>query len=110
MELPGARRAWIDASKMRDYLLSPSHPVGRFKASFFVSLGYSQADWQRLRRDLMQHGASGSAMHGPSSPHGRKYEVRGTLVGPAGREAALVSVWIILHGEDVPRFVTAFPG
>ena len=32
MRLPGAQRAIIDAAKVRDYLLSPEHPVGRAKA------------------------------------------------------------------------------
>ncbi len=60
MRMPGAERAVIDSAKIRDYLLSPSHPVGRFKAVFFASLGYT--------------------------------------------------AWIVLAGEDFPRFVTAFPG
>ena len=42
MKLPNASRATIDAAKLRDYLLSPAHPVGRFKAPFFAALGYSQ--------------------------------------------------------------------
>ena len=41
--------------------------------------------------------------------YGRKFEVRGTIVGPNGRSARLAAVWIILVGEAVPRFVTAFP-
>lgn len=43
VKLPGAERAFIDPSKVRDYLLSESHPVGRFKAAFFIALGYSAA-------------------------------------------------------------------
>jgi hypothetical protein len=30
--------------------------------------------------------------------------------GPAGRDARIVVVWIILDGEQFPRFVTAYPG
>jgi hypothetical protein len=41
MKLPGADRAIVDAAKVRDYLLSPEHPVGRFKAVFFGALGYT---------------------------------------------------------------------
>ena len=41
---------------------------------------------------------------------GQKYVVDGTIVGPTGRSAPLVVVWIILAGEDYPRFVTAYPG
>lgn len=39
MRLPNADRAAIDAAKIRDYLLSEMHPVGRFKAAFFSTLG-----------------------------------------------------------------------
>jgi hypothetical protein len=33
MELPNGEQAVIDERKVREYLLSPSHPVGRFKLS-----------------------------------------------------------------------------
>ncbi len=52
MRLPNAEKAVIDAEKLRDYLLSPSHPVGRFKAVFFASLGYNQGNWQQFETDL----------------------------------------------------------
>jgi Domain of unknown function (DUF6883) len=41
MRLPGIDDAVVDDGKNRDYLLSESHPVGRFKAAFFSALGYS---------------------------------------------------------------------
>ena len=31
------------------------------------------------------------------------------LVGPAGSLADVVSVWVVRTGEEVPRFVTAYP-
>ncbi len=33
----------------------------------------------------------------------------GPLTGLNGRVAEIVAVWIILAGEDAPRFVTAYP-
>ncbi len=41
---------------------------------------------------------------------GQKYVVLSTIQGPTGRSAPVVVVWIVLHGEDAPRFVTAYPG
>lgn len=32
-----------------------------------------------------------------------------TLVGPSGRSADVLSVWIVRTGEELPRFVTAYP-
>ena len=110
MRLPGADRAVVDPAKVRDYLLSPSHPVGRFKAQFFVALGYAQDRWAVLAADLRRHAADGAVQDGETSPYGRKFEVRGNLVGPSGRGAAVIAIWIILHGTDSPRFITAFPG
>jgi len=52
LQIPNADRAVIDPAKLRAYLLSRSHPVGRFKAAFFLGLGYSAQDWRRLEADL----------------------------------------------------------
>lgn len=52
MKLPNAGRAVIDPAMLRDYLLSPAHPLGRFKAPFFVALGYAQDQWPQLESDL----------------------------------------------------------
>jgi hypothetical protein len=110
MTLPRAEQAITDAAKVRDYLLSPEHPVGRFKAVFFGALGYTRDQWQQLQQDLLELSRSGTAVVGQPSPFGQKYEVRGTLEGPSGRLAKVVTVWIVLLGEDFPRFVTAYPG
>ena len=110
MKLPEGQRAVIAAAKIRDYLLSTSHPVGRFKAPFFASLGYTVADWQRLEQDLLGLADSGDAESGRPSPYGQKYEIRGTLYGPSGRSASVLTVWIVRFESDVPEFVTAFPG
>ena len=84
--------------------------MGRFKAVFFAALGYTRTDWMRLQRDLLELCRGRDAVEGQASTFGRKYEVRGTLEGPSGRQAEVVAVWVVLAGEDVPRFVTAYPG
>ena len=109
MKLPAADRVTIEAPKVRDYLLSPTHPVGRFKASFFTALGYRQDRWQVLASDLQRLAITGDASQGDATAYGQKYEVRGNLIGPSGRSAGVVSVWIVRSTEAVPRFVTAFP-
>ena len=110
MKLPGAERSVIEGAKVRDYLLSTSHPVGRFKTAFFTGLGYTRANWQRLEADLRDLALSGDAQPGQPSPYGQKYEIRGILRGPSGKSAEVLTVWIILTSGDVPQFVTAFPG
>jgi hypothetical protein len=107
--LPNAQQATVDPSKVRDYLLSPTHPIGHFKAIVFNALGYSVDSWQVLMDDLLAIGRSGPAVPGQPSPYGQKFEVSGKLTGPNGRSALFTTVWIVKAGESFPRFVTATP-
>jgi hypothetical protein len=109
VQLPGVANVVIEPRKLRDYLLSSSHTVGRAKAEFFVGLGYAREDWHVLAADLRALVENSEATEVETTRFGTKYEVRGTLTGPAGRQAGIVSAWIILAGEDFPRFVTAYP-
>ena len=110
MLLPNAERAKIDAEKLRGYLLSATHPVGRFKARFFAALGYSADDWQTLEADLWIQHLSQDAEPGAVTPHGQPYTIRAILKGPNGEAAAVLSVRFIRSGRDVSHFVTAYPG
>ena len=110
LRLPRGGSAIVSQAKICDYLLSPTHPIGRFKAAFFSALGYTIENWQRLQEDLLELARSGEAFAGQENPYGQKYEVRGTLVGPSGRRADLVTVWIVLTDATYPQLVTAYPG
>src|ERR1044071_1527222 len=110
VRLPNAGSAIISEAKIRDYLLSPTHPIGRFKAVFFSALGYTIDNWERLQAALLRLAESGEAFVGQASAYGQKYEVRGILTGPLGRRADLITVWIVLNGGTYPQFVTAYPG
>jgi len=94
---------------VRDYLLSETHPVGRFKAAFFLALGYSAERWDLLRDDLLVLARGGDAVPGRPSPFGRTLLVDGILTTPSGRSVAVRTVWIVRPAEDVPRFITAYP-
>ena len=110
MELPAREHVQIEPAKVRDYLLSKAHPVGRFKAVFVDALGYSASDWPRLESDLRQLAMAGDATPGKLTKYGQHYEVRGTLRGPWGRVAQVMTIWIVRSNEETPRFITAFPG
>lgn len=110
MELPNRHRAVVDDAKVRDYLLSPSHPIGHFKAAFFIALGFSPARWHELQTALLHHAHTCDATAGQASPFGTKYEIRATLVGPAGTTGTVVSVWMVGNDVDFPALITAFPG
>lgn len=109
MQIPNADRALIEPAKLHAYLLSRTHPIGRFKAAFFLALGYSPENWEQFEADLRgQHLPHDATAEEPTA-YGQKYVIRATLVGPAGRPAEVVSVWVIRRGENFPRFVTAYP-
>ena len=110
MLLPNADDAIIDPVKLRDYLLSTEHPLGRFKARFFSALGFSADRWEELEsalrtQHLTQETGSAAVVSG-----GRTFTIRAILIGPNGQSAAVVSVWFIRASEAMPRFVTAYPG
>ena len=109
MKIPGAERAILDAAKVQDYLLSPEHRVGSAKARFFSQLGFDRRNWTVLQDELYGF-VKQEAQLGGVTQFGQKYVVPGTIQGPSGRVARLVVVWIVLNGEDFPRFVTAYPG
>lgn len=109
MRLPNSHRAIIDPLKLHGYLLSHSHPLGRFKARFFSALGFAAEQWGILEQALRTQHLPHDSTPGPVEAHGQSHTIRAMLTGPAGG-APVVSVWFIRTGEDVPRFVTAFPG
>ena len=102
-------RAKIDERKLIDYVLSPEHSVGRFKAAFFRRHGLTVDNWEALRDQLLTLARNEDAEEGERSRFGQKYLVSGILTGKSGQEVEVQSVWIILHGDDIPQLVTVYP-
>lgn len=109
MKLPNADKAIIPIEKLRDYLLSSSHPVGRFKAAFFQPLGYTGVDGKRLEADIRLLLVNEATVR-EHTDYGQKFEVRGHIRGPSQQTVEIVTAWIILKRETNPRFITAYPG
>lgn len=108
--LPNAEKAIIEAEKLSGYVLSTTHPVGRFKVAVFRKLGYSAGNWKEFERSLRELIFTNDALEVEESQYGRKFMVEGSFGGPSGNTMQIVTVWVILKGEGVPRFVTAYPG
>jgi hypothetical protein len=109
MKLPNAQKAIVDERTISEYLLSPSHPVGRFKAKFFGSIGFHPEAWPGFIEGLKRRAAEGEAQVLEDSEYGRKYAVRGQMSGAGARPAGVESVWIIRPGDDTPRGVSLYP-
>ena len=109
MRLPNGDKAVVEEKKVREYLLSGSHPVGRFKARFFAGIGFGSERWQELVAALVNIAATGQAELVAENERGRKYRVFGTIPGPGGRNVGVVSVWVVGPEGDRPRLVTVYP-
>lgn len=110
MKLPNAADAIIDEEKIRDYLLSRSHPIGRFKAVYFEALGFESVNWQELANAIRSLAEDADAERSDRNEFGQKFTVSGRIIGPNRSEALIVTVWIVLNSESIPRFITAYPG
>ena len=108
--LPHAVKSRIEAEKVREYILSPAHPLGRFKAAFFEKFGYSAQDWDEFKECLRQLILSQEVTRVEETPYGQKCVVEGELRSPSGELLPVVTIWIILRGQGIPRFLTAYPG
>jgi hypothetical protein len=95
---------------LREYLLSATHPIGRFKARFFNALGFTPDRWEELAQALRIQHLTQDGQPSGRTDQGQKYTIRAILNGPTGQSALVVSVWFIPAGGDVPRFVTAYRG
>lgn len=109
MQLPNREKAYIPISKLKDYLLSETHSVGKFKAKFLRSVGFNETNTHLLKQGLINIAHSQNIKEAVSSPHGIKHIIDGLLQTPACGSIKMRTVWIIDRDQDRPRFVTAYP-
>ncbi|MGH7575004.1 MAG: DUF6883 domain-containing protein [Longimicrobiales bacterium] len=108
MKLPNASAARVDVTKIRDYLLSSTHPKGRDKRRVFRQLGFDDDRWLDLLRELSRAGRDGEVVKQVSTIYGTKYVIDAAIAGP--RATGLVrTVWMLERGHAAPRLVTAYP-
>jgi len=108
--LPNANQAIIDPLKLHGYLLSTTHPVGRFKTRFFSALGYAAERWQELEGDLRAQHLTQPAELSEVMPEGQLFTIRAILKRRNDQSALVLSVWFVPTTNGVPRFVTAYSG
>jgi hypothetical protein len=109
MRLPNGDHAFIAPSKLQGYLLSGTHPAGQSKAKFFRAVGFDETTLPVLQAGLLSIAKECEVTQVGSSPHGMKYIIDGTLSTPTGQVVSILTIWIIDTGQEIPRFVTAYP-
>lgn len=109
MKLCNAHLATVPIDKIVGYLLSPSHPRGKSKATFFRNLGFDVAAPESLASELTRHAMENDVLYETATEFGVRYVVDGWIGSPSGLRAMIRKAWFIDHGREKPRFVTAHP-
>lgn len=79
MEFPNRENVYIPLSKLKDYLLSETHSVGKSKAKLLRSLGFNEMNIDMLMQGLISIAHSGDIKEVLSSPHGVNISLMGCL-------------------------------
>ena len=80
----------------------------RGKARFFAALGYTRDNWTEFEVALREQHLVLDAEEDEVTQWGTMYAIVGPITGLSGETANVRSIWIIRHGGDTPRFVTAY--
>jgi hypothetical protein len=106
MRIPNAENAVFDIGKLRNYCLNSAHSKGKDKARVFMSaLGVKQTDALWLRAEILKRLPSAEAVQQIEDVWGIRYTVDMEISHNA-KSAMVRTIWIILRGDDRPRFVT----
>ena len=111
MKLPNRKNATIKREKLTNYLLSLTHPVGKFKAVFFRGIGFNDTNIHYLKQGLYKIAQNNNIKSGRSSDdnNGVNYKIIGLLSAPNGKIYPIETVWYIEVGTKNPSFISAYP-
>lgn len=104
-----AAEAEVPEAKIVLYLLNPNHRDGGGKARFFLARGFTVELWEELANALRRHAIEYEVKRQINSPLGLRFVIEGLMSMPDETVALVRSVWFIESGEQIPRFVTAYP-
>lgn len=107
--LSDCEKARVEDTKLYRYLLNPEHPEGKSKARFYELIGYTAANGEQLRADLLTLACSGSVVNELPNQVGSKYIVVGPINAPNGKTYQLLTVWAVEPPDHEPRLITAYP-
>lgn len=108
IRLPNGQQAIVDSRKLTAYCLNPAHPRGRHKARVFREvLGVEQGDSAWLQELLLNAAIYNEATMLGTDEFGDRWQIDITATRHT-RSAVIRSIWIVLAGDDRPRFVTCW--
>lgn len=107
----------IERRKLEEYLLSPTHPIGRHKLRLWRSVfGLHEGDGERLEHLLREQLAQATPAERPPRVVGnprrivREWELLlPRFRGPNGNEGPVLTAWALKSPDDRPHLSTAYP-
>ena len=113
--LPNYQNAIIAREKLERYCLDPQHvsrpygkSSGKDKARVFrAALGFAQADWELLKKTIVEALPYHEATLRNEDEYGKRYNVELPITGPNGNTVTVLTAWIVRPGTDYPFLVTA---
>ncbi len=99
----------IAHAKLVDYLLNLDHPVGGWKAKFFLKHGFRGDDPEELASSLIRHAVAGWLGFVSPSSRAMMNVIAGPLLNPLGTAPQVSAVWHVSDASGDARFITAYP-
>jgi hypothetical protein len=109
MKLPAGETAFVPKEKIKEYLLSLTHPVGYSKAIFFREIGYNESNYELLEEALLDIARNSEVVEIENMTFGSKYVLEGSINSPLNIIKIIRTVWIVEVNHPRPRFITGYP-
>ena len=105
--LPNADKAVIPLEKFTNYVLNPNKDPNKAFA-FQSALGYSVGNADLLIENIRTNLGRFPALSNGHNGYGLRYECIMSIVGANGKNAKVLTAWIVIDGEDFPRLTNAY--
>ncbi len=74
-----------------------------------MEFGFTLEKWEILAAALQLHVVECEIKKTEDTPFGKRFVLEGILQTPDDRKPQVRTVWFIDTGQEIPRFVTAYP-
>jgi len=105
--LPNAEKAVIPTEKITNYSLDFDKDPNKATA-FKLALGYNKNNADMLIDNIYRNIPFYNAYSRGNNGYGELYEVVINITGANGRNANVLTAWIVENGTDIPRLVNAY--
>jgi hypothetical protein len=109
IRLPHQEHLHVAEAKLKNYLLSRTHPDGGSKAHFLHLFGFRQDQPSLLRTAIVAHAATAFVLSTRTNTFGTLYDLLGPLPSPDCRNPSVHVIWMIDTGTTAPRLITLVP-